>query len=377
MVATLQTQTFDQFVDAEATAIQAGSGGTLIDFSVGSILRAFAEAVAMVGMWLQGLILQLLTTTRAATASAGDLDSWMADFGVVRLPAVAATGAVIFSRFTATHAASVPLGAIVQSADGSQQFFVSADPSQAAYKDGDEAYVIPAGVSAINAPVQAVTQGVAGHVAAGAISALGQSISGVDSVTNPAAFGSGAEAEADAALRLRFVNYLASLSQATKSAVGNAIASLQEGLSYTLTEDYSYAGSYQPGYFYVVVDDGSGSPSAELLGLVSSAVDAVRGCGLQFGVFAPVPVTAAVAVTITVVAGYVHDAVAPTVQGAILSYIEGLPVGASLAWSRLYQIIYAATPGVATVTGLTVNGGTSDLIATPQQAVIAGLIVVS
>ncbi|MDP9055891.1 MAG: baseplate J/gp47 family protein [Pseudomonadota bacterium] len=374
---TLQTQTFDQLVQTEAAAIQAGSGGALIDFSVGSILRAFAEAVAMVAMWLQGLILQLLTTTRAATASGTDLDSWMADYGVTRLPAAAAAGTVIFSRFTATQAASIPLGAKVQSADGTQQFFVVADGSQAAYNDGDEAYLIPAGVAAISATVQAMTPGLTANLAAGAISALGQSISGVDSVTNTVAFVSGAASETDAALRVRFVNYLASLAKATKSAVGNAIASLQEGLNYTLTEDFSYAGAYQPGYFYVVVDDGSGSPPAPLLALVSEGIDTVRGCGIQFGVFAPMPVTAALAVTITPANGYAWAAVAAAVKSAILTFIQALPVGASLSWSRLYQVIYAASPGVATVTGLTVNGGTSDLIVTPQQAVIPGLIVVS
>jgi uncharacterized phage protein gp47/JayE len=377
MTATLQTQTFDQLVQTEATAIQASSGGALIDFSVGSILLAFAQAVAMVALWLQGLILQLLTTTRAATASGSDLDSWMADFGVTRLPAVAATGTVQFSRFTATQAATIPLGVVAQSADGTQQFFVIADAAQAAYNAGDEAYLIPAGVSSIAATVQAATPGLAGNLAAGAIAVLGQSLSGVDSVTNPAAFASGAAAESDAALRVRFVGYLASLAKATKLAVGNAIVSVQEGLSYTLTEDYTYAGAYQPGYFYVVVDDGSGSPPAPLLATVSAAIDAVRGCGLQFAVFAPVPITAAVAVTVTAASGYSHAAVAGAVQGAILGYIDALPVGASLSWSRLYQIIYAASPGVATVTALTVNGGTSDVIATPQQAVIAGLIGVS
>lgn len=374
---TLQTQTFDQLVQTEATAIQASSSGALIDFSVGSILLAFAQAVAMVALWLQGLVLQLLTTTRAATASGSDLDSWVADFGVTRLPAVAATGTVVFSRFTATQAAIVPLGAVVQSADGTQQFFVIADPAQAAYSDGDEAYLIPAGAVSISATVQAVTPGLAGNLAAGTISALGQSISGVDTVTNPSAFASGAAAESDAALRVRFVNYLASLAKATKLAVGNAIVSVQEGLTYTLTEDYTYAGTYQPGYFYVVIDDGSGMPPAALLAVVSAAIDAVRGCGLQFGVFAPVPITAAVAVTVTAASGYSHAGVAAAVQNGILAYIEALPVGTSLSWSRLYQIIYAASPGVATVTGLTVNGGTSDLIATAQQAVIPGVIGVS
>lgn len=377
MTKTLQTQTFDQLVQTEALAIQAGSGGKMIDFSVGSILRAFAEAVAMVALWLQGLILQLLTTTRAATASGDDLDSWMADFGVIRLPATAATGSVNFARFTATHAAAIPLGAVVQTVDGTQQFFVVADALQTAYNDGDEAYLVPAGVASISATVQAVAQGPAGNLSAGAISALGQSISGVDSVTNPAALVLGAAAETDAALRSRFTNYLASLAKATKSAIGNIVVSLQEGLTYTLTEDYGYTGAYQPGYFYVVVDDGSGSPPASLLALVSAGIDAVRGCGTQFGVFAPVPINAAVAVTITAASGYSHDAVAAAVKSAILAYIVSLPVGASLAWSRLYQIAYAASSGVATVAALTVNGSTGDLVASPRQAVIPGQIVVS
>lgn len=374
---TLQTQTFDQLVQTEAAAVQASSGGALIDFSVGSILRAVAEAVAMVALWLQGLILQLLTTTRAATASGDSLDSWMADFGVTRLPAVAATGAVVFSRFTATSAATIPLGVIVQSADGAQQFFVAADGAQPAYSDGDEAYLIPPGVTSISATVQAVKPGTDGNVAAGVIVALGQSVSGVDSVTNLAGFGSGAAAESDDALRGRFVNFMASLAKATRSAIGNAVTSLQEGLSYTLTEDYTYAGAYQPGYFYVVVDDGSGSPPASLLALVTASVDAVRACGTQFAVFGPVPVRAAVAVTVNAADGYAHVAVAAAVTLAITAYIAALPVGASLSWSRLYQIIYAASAGVAGVAALTVNGGTSDLIVTPRQAVVRDLIVVS
>jgi uncharacterized phage protein gp47/JayE len=376
MTSTLNTQTFDQIVETEAAAIQASSGGSLIDFSVGSILRAFAESVAMVALWLQGLILQLLTTTRAATSTASDLDSWVADFGVTRLSATAATGTVQFSRFTATQGASIPLGVIVQTIDGAQQFYVAVDNSQAAYHAGDEAYVIPAGVTFISATVRAVTRGLAGNVAAGAISSLGQSISGVDSVINLSGFSNGAPAESDAALRMRFVNYLNSLAKATKSAVGNAIGSLQEGLSYTLTEDYTYAGAYQPGSFYVVVDDGSGSPPSPLLALVRSAVDAVRSCGVQFGVFAPVPITANVTATVVAANGYARASVAAAVNAAIVTYVAALPVGASLSWSRLYQIIYTATSGVAAVSGLTVNGGTSDLIATPQQAVIPGVIVV-
>ena len=57
----------------------------------------------------------------------------MADFGLTRLPAVAATGQVTFSRFTNTLQAVVPFGSLVQTADGSQKFTVVTDATNSGY----------------------------------------------------------------------------------------------------------------------------------------------------------------------------------------------------------------------------------------------------
>src|SRR4051812_1360219 len=104
----LQTYTFNQIVSGIATATQA-AGASLLDFGVGSILRAIAQAVAGQMLWIQAIVLQLLTLTRASSSVGADLDSWCADFGFARLPARAATGQVTFSRFTATQQAVVPV----------------------------------------------------------------------------------------------------------------------------------------------------------------------------------------------------------------------------------------------------------------------------
>src|SRR4051794_26633430 len=112
-MAQLITYTFSQIVSNIATAVQ-GSAKSLLNFTVGSVLRAIAEATASVVLWLQAIILQVLTLTRAATSVGTDLDSWMADFGLARLAAVAAAGQVTFARFTATMQAVVPVGANVQ-----------------------------------------------------------------------------------------------------------------------------------------------------------------------------------------------------------------------------------------------------------------------
>jgi len=375
-MATLQTKTFAQVVQDQATAAQGSTGRFLVDFSVGSILRAVIEASSAVVMWLQGLILQLLATTRAATATGADLDTWMTDFGLTRLAAVAATGSVTFSRFTPTTQAIVPVGSLVQSTDGTQQFTVVADTTQSAYNSALGGYVLPPATASITTTVVALTTGAGGNAAIGAINTLGQAISGVDTVTNAASFTNGANAEADVAFRARFQSYIASLSKATKGAVGYAVQSVRTGLTYTLVEDYNFAGSYLPGYFYVVLDDGTGAPSSGLIAQVSSAIEAVRPIGTSFGVFAPSIVTANIAANITTAAGYDHGIAVAAVTAAITNYINALPLGASLIWSRLFQVAFDASAAVSTVTVMTINSATTDLAATPQQAILPGTVTV-
>ncbi len=375
-MASIPTQDWVTLVRNQVSAIQ-GYAKVLVDLTVGSVLRAVVEANAAVVVWLQGLLMQVLALTRAATSSGADLDSWVADFGVTRLSAVAATGTVTFSRFTTTQQVVVPVGATVQTADGTQQFTVTIDTTNPAYNAALGGYVIAAGVGNVTAPVQAVTAGAAGNAVAGSVTVIAGAISGVDTVTNTAAFVNGADAESDAALRTRFIAYVASLSKATKNAVSYAISSIKQGITSTLVENQTYAGATQYGYFYVVVDDGTGSPPGTLLSSVANAIDAVRPVCSTFGVFAPVVVNASVAMTISTATGYDHTATATLVKNALTSYINGLPLGTTLPFSRLAQVAYDASPGVINVTGVTLNSGTSDLTATSQQVIKASTITVA
>ena len=293
----------------------------------------------------------------------------MADYGITRLAATFASGNVTISRFTTTQQAVVPVGTVVQTADGSQKFTVTLDATNAAYNAGLGGYVIGIGTASVTVPVTAQTAGVAANVVIGGISSIAQSIVGVDTVLNASAFTSGAAAETDAALRVRFVAYVASLSKATKAAVGFAITSLQTGLSYTLVENLTYAGGTQNGYFYVVVDDGTGAPSGTLLTGVANAIDAVRPAATTFGVFAPVVVNATVAMTATIAAGYDPVATKALAVAALKAYINALPLGTSLPYSRLAQVAYGASPGITNVTAITLNGGTADLAASSQQVI--------
>lgn len=375
-MANISSKSFTQLVSDMVTAIQ-GKSTALIDFAIGSVLRSFVEAVASVVVWIESLILVLLATTRASTSNGPDLDSFVADFGLTRLPAAAATGQVTFARFTPTVQATIPVGTLVQTGDGTQQFAVIADTTQAAYSATLNAYVIAPGSGSANATVQAVNAGSAGNVSSGTISVIAQAVPYIDTINNSAGFTSGADAETDGALRTRFVAYIASLSKATKAAIINAVLGLKIGAACVLTENQAYNGTYQPGYFYAVVDDGSGTPGSTFLSSAANAIDAVRPFTVQFGVFAPIDLTANVAMTAVIAAGFDPVATKAAVRTAVIAYLGTLTLGQSLAYTRLLQIAYDASPGVSNITGLTINGGTSDMAASAQQRILAGTVAVS
>jgi uncharacterized phage protein gp47/JayE len=372
----ISTKDFATLVSDQVTAIQ-GAASQLVDTRIGSILRSLVEANAAVVLWLQGIVLTLLSTSRAATSSGADLDSWVGDYGLTRLPAVAATGAVTFSRFTPTAQAVVPIGSLVQTTDGSQRFIVTIDTGNSAYNSGLGGYVMAIGISSVIVPVAAQVAGYAGNAAAGIITTLTQTIAGVDSVTNALQFTNGADAESDTALRARFVNYINSLARATKAAVKNAAQSVAANLTALVIENTNYSGGAQLGYFTVVVDDGSGNPPSGTLLAAYAAVDAVRPMGSSFGVFPPTIVTANITIAVTVAAGYDTTGTRALVQTAITAYVNALPLGATLYLARLTQVAYDATTGVANVTASTINGNAADLTASTVSVIKAGSVVVS
>lgn len=360
----LTTYDFTSLVRQQAAAIQS-SARSLVDVSVGSITRALIEANASLLLWLQGLVLSMLVKTRAATSQGQDLDSWMADFGLTRLSAQPAVGVVTFSRFTPGSAVSIPAGTTVQTSDRQWQYVTTADAAMAPSQ------------TSVQAPVTAVAPGAGGNAAGGQVTMLVGSVPGVDSVSNAAPFVGGLDAETDQAFRERFVRWVNGLSKATGSAIGAAIAAVRPGLTFIITENETYAGTAQPGHFFVVVDDGTGMPSAQLLESVRSAVDASRGLTSSFAVFAPQIVQANVAAVLTVAPGFDAASVRNDVRAALTTYISTLGLGQPLPYTRLAQVIYAASPGVVNATAVALNGGQADLLANSKQVIKPGAINIS
>jgi len=127
----------------------------------------------------------------------GDLDDFCALFGLTRIPAQRAQGVVTFSRpndqFAATTAAIIPPGTQVL-----------AQTNPVVYAQTTVGGVLSPGQLYGDVPVQAVSAGPQGNVAAGLLTTIATAVSGITKVTNAAALSNGSAQESDEQLRARF-----------------------------------------------------------------------------------------------------------------------------------------------------------------------------
>jgi len=372
----LPLQNFATLVQTQAAAIQ-GKVAQLTDFTVGSVLRALIEANAGAALWVQWLVLLVLQASRLQTSIGADVDSFVGDYSLTRLPSVPAVGNVTFARNDTTNAVFIPVGVSLLTSDGTLTFLVIADATNPAYSATLNGFTIAAGTASLILLAQAVAPGPAGNVLPGAISLLGTAVAGIDNVTNVLAFTNGANAESDASVKARFPLYIAGLSKATASAIGSAILGVQQGLTYGLALNVDESGVYTPGHFVVTLDDGTGTPSSALLAAVYAAVDAVRALGETFSVQAPTVVTINVGLTLTPQGGFNKLDMEGPLAAAITAYIDALPVGTDLSYTRLAQVIYDAIPGISLITGYTINSAAADIAIGPTSVAKPGTIAVN
>ncbi|AEE95794.1 baseplate J/gp47 family protein [Mahella australiensis] len=152
-------------------------------------LSPAAIELALAALWVQ----EVLRRGFATTTFGSYLDLRCDEHGLTRLPAVKATGQVIF---LGTAGTVVPKGTYVSTAsDGISPIILFETIEDATINDAGTAF----------ANIAAVEAGVSGNVPAGAITMLSSPISGVSSVTNPTATTGGLDTEDDASLLTRYL----------------------------------------------------------------------------------------------------------------------------------------------------------------------------
>lgn len=367
---TLPTQTPQQFTDSQAAAF-AGATGIPPVFTSGDPLLAFFQTISIQLDFLQGLIVTVVNLTRAQTSTGADLDAWMAQFAFTRLPATFADGAVTFSSSApAVTPVNIAVGTLVQTSNGGIVYQVVADADEPTWNPALNAYVLAIGQTNLTAVVQAIAAGSAENVASNTLVQIASPLPGINTVTNPAPIANGVDAESDASFRARFVGYLASLAQATLTAILFAANNVQQGLLITPVENQDPMGNTVPGSFTLFVDDGSGNPPSQLLTDVYNAVFAVRAFGIRPYVSAPTIETATIVINVRLADGFLIGTVGPLVKDAIALAVNGQSGGATLFRSAVGEAALSIAGVTAWQTDtITINGSNADLVPAPTTEI--------
>ena len=376
-IATLPTRSFNQIVTNIASGIQ-GRAKQLIDFSIGSPLRAIAEGFSALFLWFQAMVLELLQGMRLSTASGSDVDSFTGDFQVYRLINQPASGVLLLSRFSpGPTTCFVPVGTLFQTQDGSQQYAVTQNVTFIGWNAALNGYVLAANTGSIQVPVQCTKPGLAGNVIAGAITQFASPLTGFDTVINPAALLNGYDSETDQNLKNRFAAFILGLSRGDYYGTEYAVLSASITVQWQLVEDFDYAGNWRPGYYYVIADDGSGSPSTPFMTAVTTAVNAVRPLSIQAGTFPPIINDVNVSMSIATGVGYDHNTVCGLVAQALENNINLLGLGNGLNYNVLSNWAYTV-PGVTGVSAVLLDGiqGDAASIASNPQVTVKCLSAV-
>lgn len=366
----LQFKSFDTLV-GDLTKRWGGATGTTPNLTSGNVALALFQTFATQLVYFEFLLQAVIAMARLSTSTGADVDSFVADYGLTRLPPTFAEGPVTLSTLTpAPQQLLIPVGTIVQSQGGAVQYQLIADTDNPDYSAAFDAYLIRAGDSSATATAKALLSGASQNVQAGILTQLAQGGTGIAIVTNASPIQNGKDAETDEQLRQRFVQYLASLSEATKAAILYAINSVQQGLDVNLLDNTNPAGAFQPGFFTAVVEDGSGSLPSDLRLELINAIDLVRAFTIEFDVVAPEVVNPTAALVVRIAPGSNPATVLQNVKTALLDYVNGLTIGAILYVYRLVQVA-EDTDGVIAVKPGTVfiDGEEEDLVTTNFQVV--------
>jgi uncharacterized phage protein gp47/JayE len=165
-----------------------------LDTSVGTSTRKIIDAVAY--SIANAYVEQHMTSYQydIDSKAGADLDAFTQLFGIARLAAKRASGAVTFTRGGATDVVVViPAGTEI-STTGIPASVVRTIVSAS----------MVAGQTTISIPVQAVSGGLSGNVAAGGLTQLASPVINIASVTNPLPITGGTDSESDSELRQRW-----------------------------------------------------------------------------------------------------------------------------------------------------------------------------
>lgn len=247
--------------------------------------------------------------------------------GIRRKEAVHAQGELIFSRETgATSDLTVPEGTICATRSQPQIQFITVEDTTMA-----------TGQKQVSVAAKAVASGIAGNVAAGAVSTMVSLAPGFTAVKNPADFTNGADEESDSALKERLLEDYRNISNGTNSAFYYNTAMRHEGVqSVSVIPRQRGRGTVD-----VVFHDNGAIPYQTVLDQLQEQFDRSKEVNVDVLVLAAKFLTVTINMRIEVADGYQFSDVQAACSKRIREYIEALGVGQSLILARFTGEIMA------------------------------------
>lgn len=278
----------------------------------------------------------------------------------------AATPAIVVLTISGTAGITVPAGSLFATESGVN------------FTTDDAVILQESGTAEVNATAQAAGSG--GNVAAGAVNTIPVSIYGVAGVTNAAAAHDGYEEEADDALLERLL--FAVRQPATSGNVYHYIewATSVAGVgAVKVIPLWDGNGTVK----VIVVDANKDTPSEELLQEVRDVIAANAPIGATVTVVAPTLKT--IDISLEVTKGIGNDA---AIKSVLTAYFKSNVFGTdytntgmlnqpvTISYAQIGRIILdnSATTGVEDYTGLTINGGTENIVVQSDYMPVVGTV---
>ena len=264
------------------------------------------------------------------TATGEQLDRHGAQRGLARREASHAQGELTFSRYLALDFDLViPAGTLC-----------AAPGEEAVEYETLEEGVLPAGELTVDIPAQAVLGGSGGNAAAGYISTLVTPVTGIDYVTNEAAFTGGRDPEEDEAYRARVLGAYQRCATTGNAGFYESAALAVPGITTVqVVPRASGAGTV------AVFAWGEGAaPPAAVLEALEADLQAQREIGVTVTVAAATPLPVNVSANVRPRAGADFTAVKTAVEDALAQWFAGLGVASPVTLADLSRVILGAAP---------------------------------
>lgn len=255
-MAIISLKSFDQIFQ-DLVFIVRSSTDKITDFNIGSVTRAYLEAIALMGQYLSSKIEELESAFYIDTAKGADLDRRLEDFGLPRKTGLKSSGLLSFYSFTTPSSdILIPIGTVAKTVKDENGSFLS-------YVTTEEITLTPYNSGSIfpfysSGSAECTIAGTLGNLGAERIIELDSEISGVSGVINLMPFLGGTDAEIDSDYRSRGRLYLQSLAKGTENALLAAILGV-EGINNASLLDWNDVdplspNAIDPGILKIILD---------------------------------------------------------------------------------------------------------------------------